>query len=222
MNDGGSRRRGITARKVQRAGEEPAFSLTEWQEEGRRLMEAGDRFGLGDWYNKGQARFGRNTAAAIVRAGLLEGLKSNTLGRYARVAEIVPPADRHLEVPFAFYRALLGLPKDQQRQVIQLVKERGAQGLLGVDQVPSRLAAWKDAVFAGEPPIYAEAGEERLPAPARPGRTKAPGAFPPAVQELVDISEYLSLAMERIARRLGKTVPELLALARDTEEEAGG
>jgi hypothetical protein len=95
-----------------------------WEAAGRALEIAGlaIQWYLGDWLSHGERKWGEKYAQ-VIDGHKKTGIPINTLRDYQRVAGQVAIDVRTSEVAWSVHREVAGLPKAQQRAVLQKVKQ---------------------------------------------------------------------------------------------------
>jgi hypothetical protein len=147
-----------------RLGVVQGMSFIEYEELGRCLGRLGDvsRFALGDWINEGE-HFGIEGYEQALAA---TGLEADTLDRYARAAERIPPARRRPGVPYSHHQLIgqrLPLAPQEQSDWLELAEvERLSYG---------ELRARLDAVIGKAKPVEQPAWS--ADSPLKPGNRAA-------------------------------------------------
>lgn len=100
-----------------------AMSFEQWAQEGRRLRAChhGVLWGIGDWLNAGEIRYGETYAQAVEETGYSD--------QFLRVCKYVaarfPPAERHPETTFSHHRVVASLDAESAKSFLTVAGEYG-------------------------------------------------------------------------------------------------
>ncbi|MGH6693145.1 MAG: hypothetical protein ACREF4_20960 [Gammaproteobacteria bacterium] len=102
------------------------ISFVAWCGVGVELVriEKGIQWWLGDWWNFGENKFGEEAYQAIRETGY----ESETIRKFAYVADRVPEVRRRLGVPWSYHDAVASLDADDQDEILDQVQAAAERG----------------------------------------------------------------------------------------------